>query len=206
MIKISTGILTALAASLRRGDDNVISQHVQRRLEGTGRRFISDIIQMTPLGAGLALAGRAQSFLESGGESEFGLTMPSLPSAPAFVKRFARSLQVEAGKYDRRGGRGRQPPTWRTMGYESRKQWLDDRWRRDWRSQPRNRIGWWIPGRLDYPVAMFSRRQIRIKRIRKESRAMGRAWGKQMFAPKPKQLVVQGNRLPLKRTSSWGRA
>ena len=46
----------------------------------------------------------------------------------------------------------------------SRQQWLDEAWRHNWRSQPRDWHGRWTPGRLKHPYMTKGARRIRAKR------------------------------------------
>jgi hypothetical protein len=51
-------------------------------------------------------------------------------------------------------------PRWRRSAWaRSREDWLENKWKHDWRSQPRNRIGEWIPGRLPYPVVALGQKR-----------------------------------------------
>jgi hypothetical protein len=87
------------------------------------------------------------------------------------IKRFESALGVDAGK-------PRKKFQWQRGGWaKSRQDWLDEGWKHDWRSQPRNFIGWWVPGRLPYPVvtvAKVSRKKRRARKLHRFYREAGR--------------------------------
>jgi hypothetical protein len=76
----------------------------------------------------------------------------------------------------------------RTNWAQSRQDWLDNHWRHDWRSQPRNVLGQWIPGRLNYiaPALMYQGkkpgRTVRtFRKKRRARRAAARKLAKQLM-------------------------
>jgi hypothetical protein len=60
----------------------------------------------------------------------------------------------------------------RTDWATSRDDWLDNRWRHDWRSQPRDARGRWIPGRLQTWYVSTSMRYRGTHAGRKKRRTM----------------------------------
>ena len=71
----------------------------------------------------------------------------------------------------------------------SREDWLNNRWKHDWRSQPRNpATGRWIPGRLDYIASNLQYagtkpgRTVRtFRRKRRARRAAARKMARQLM-------------------------
>jgi len=70
----------------------------------------------------------------------------------------------------------------------SREDWLGNQWKHDWRSQPRNALGKWIPGRLSaiesqlqYKGKKAGRRTKRRRRLRRAARLRGRKMAKMAF-------------------------
>lgn len=79
---------------------------------------------------------------------------------------------------DRRGGPQWRQAKWQRGGWAaSREQWLNEGWKHDWRSQPRDAQGRWIRGRLSYNVApdwSTSRRVKEVRKFRRKYRKAGR--------------------------------
>ena len=101
---------------------------------------------------------------------------------PVRVKtQFLRGLQQEfLGK--KKKGRWRERSAWgRSNWATGRDDWLDNKWRHDWRSQPRDVFGKWVPGRLttaaaalQYKGKKIGRRTKRRRKLRRLSRLRGR--------------------------------
>src|SRR6185437_674263 len=83
------------------------------------------------------------------GEEVLGKLRPgSVPYSSAVKKLLGLLRQSpEAGQQGGSGPHGR----WTHADWaKTRQDWLDNRWRHDWRSQPRDVEGRWVPGRLSY--------------------------------------------------------
>ncbi len=170
------GFLSALSRI-----DQTIGHIVERKIEELGSNVIDGLISATPIGAGLAAVKRFESVIETGGGSEIdrlrgawlnSLRLPVPPGAKIF-----RSFEkpINDATHARRKFR------WQRGGWaRSRQEWLDEGWRHDWRSQPRDLLGRWIPGRLSYPVTdrlPVSRRNRRLRKKRRAYRKIGRSIG-----------------------------
>jgi len=144
----------------------------------------------------------ASDLLESGGTSALNRMgqqwINSLkPSQPAPLRALQRLLgggSTSAGSGRRRGSSRQERIEWlksqgkwqgeqrRRLGGWTRQEWLDNRWRRDWRSQPRvpagtDAGGEWMEGRLDYQISAGStvsrkQRQKRTKLLKAYKRRM----------------------------------
>jgi hypothetical protein len=76
----------------------------------------------------------------------------------------------------------------RTAWAGSRDDWLDNHWRHDWRSQPRDAHGRWIPGRLQYIAINLQYRgrrlgrvKLRKQQLKRVARARGRRSARKLF-------------------------
>ena len=179
MFGINVGTVGKIANALIEGDRNIIEDLVVDKLEDFGRELIARQIHHSPLGEGAEIAQRIAEAHETAGASELErLTKhwlrPRPPRLPGVLGKFHRAFERAYNDTTR----FRKKARWQRGGWaQSRDQWLNDGWRHDWRSQPRNRIGEWIPGRLSYAVSQgsrVSRRVMRIRKLRRARRAVGR--------------------------------
>lgn len=154
--------VTNLAKAAFTGEEELLENILQKKLEGMGQSLI-----MSYLGGPAGTASRIQQAVATGGQSEFDRTrdqflhslMPSGGRAGGVARKIGALFDASGRGYRGRGhGRGRagswQASTWAA----SRQDWLDNHWHHDWRSQPRDEHGRWIPGRLDYIAAQFQYR------------------------------------------------
>jgi hypothetical protein len=155
-----------------------IQRYAEGQVEQIAENFVTSLINATPLGPGLAVARRVSALAESGGMSEVErllsqIRLPSFQGRSFFDKLGNAILNPPTAAPS-----GRRRPKWTRGGWaRSRQEWLDEGWRHDWRSQPRDMRGRWIPGRLDYPLQKklgISRRGRKIRRFRKIHRQAGR--------------------------------
>lgn len=171
MLGISTGILSKLATALINGDENLIEKLIEKKLEDLGEDVIMQLV-----GGPLATAMRVSKAVETGGASEFnrlrnqwlqGIKPPSL-AGTGTIGRLQKAFERNKHLLMRPEGKWQ---TWR----KSRGEWLDESWRHDWRSQPRDpQTGEWVPGRLKHPYISKGARRLRLKR-RKAAREMAKA-------------------------------
>lgn len=175
MFSSSISLLGNLAVALFQGDEGAVGKIVENKFERMGRDLL---MNATPFGSALGVAGRFGEFLETGGMSELdrlgrqwlsGLR-PSTSFPGSGILRRMQNAMMQTGQ--------RRIYNWQRGGWAtSRQDWLENNWRHNWRSQPRDLIGRWIPGRLSYPVSALpkvSRRVRRIRRIRNANRRVGR--------------------------------
>lgn len=174
----STGSLVKLANALMSGDSNIIGTMIEQSVEHAGRDLIRSMLPTDVVGGAMR---RVEQALETKGVSEIERLRRRMlasvrPSSPVnrLTKLLQQSLNQEVSSRRRHG------PIWRRTDWAtSRQHWLEEGWMHDWRSQPRNRIGEWIPGRLPYPVAAIgkpssSRRLRRLRKARKHWRSVGK--------------------------------
>lgn len=168
--------LIKLATALVEGDDSLLVKLLTDKVEQLGRDLISDVIGATAFGAGLSATRRFGRAVETGGASELNRLRDQWLNTvrPARLPGL-RGLQKVLDYQNR----PRRTFKWQRGGWaRSRQEWLDEGWRHDWRSQPRDLRGRWIPGRLDYPLQTklrVSRRLRRLRRVRNANRRVGRA-------------------------------
>lgn len=138
-----TKLLGSLVGSL----DTLIAN----KINDAGKDLITNLILATPLGPGFAAAQRFAQAIESGGANEFerarsqwlNAVKPSFttPSGLGMLKKTANAFEKVAQEQSR-------PTSGHWKWSKSRQEWLDESWKHNWRSQPRDELGRWIPGRL----------------------------------------------------------
>lgn len=167
---------------------SIIKDLLENKIEEVVEHVVMEVIHATgesPLGTGLEIAERAEKFFKSGGASEVNIALGrlGLSSLRGAVNLIAHPPTA------------RREPQWVRSGWaKSRQEWLNESWRHDWRSQPRDLKGRWIPGRLPYPVAGAPRkgtkwgvsrrgRQILARRrMKNKYRKIGRKIGRDFVA------------------------
>ena len=164
MFSIGTGILGSLAKSLFNGEANFLEDLVEKKISDLGKDLINNLISSSPIGIGLQVAKQ----LEGGGANEFkrmrDAWLNSLqPTSPhsGLLGRINNNFQkqvIGASQEQMPGGPGKW--TWS----KSRREWLDESWKHNWRSQPRDSRGRWIKGRLKTIYVGKGARKIRNKR------------------------------------------
>jgi hypothetical protein len=162
-IKWAAGVLDGLLA----GKEDVLANALMHKLESMGEDLISEVIGSV----GGGVAGRVQKAVATGGQSEFdrarskflnGFRPRPIPHA-GIIKKVGGLFQSRAARV-RRGG-SYKPGSWQGSSWAaSREDWLDRQWQHDWRSQPRDEIGRWMPGRLDHIAAQLQYRGKRAGR------------------------------------------
>ncbi len=183
---IGAGLVTKFVVSLL--EDGAIDELLSKKLEDLGEEFIRRQLSI-PTGI---LKG-----LEGGGEDSFDklrdswLNKAKLPHIPHqdFLNKLFTTLEHATDLRKRRHS-GRMAKWQRTAWARSRDDWLDNKWKHDWRSQPRNPVtGQWMPGRLDYADASMryrgskaGRRTKRRRNLRRQARVKGRKAARQLFA------------------------
>ena len=177
LLGLGVSQIARLAAALVEGDDSIIEKIIEKKFEDLGEEFIQQF-----LGGPLETVGRVERAIDTGGASEFDrfrnewLSKVRPPTSfPGLPGKILSKLQDAYNKSDRDIKR-RWSTVWgRTNWASSRQDWLDNRWRHDWRSQPRDVHGRWIPGRLDHiaPALMYSGKHVgrTVRTFRKKRRA-----------------------------------
>ncbi len=192
MFSVGVTTLARLASALMSGDENEIEKLVQRRLDYAGVTLVKSLrgIEPAQLLTAFKAAWRVYRELEIDQTSEvdrkrrlwLNALRPPVFTGSRFLYNFAKAMARTAGE-DLSTGESRnkwQGKTWAAR----RKEWLNNRWMHDWRSQPRNRIGEWIPGRLEFPVSYtlpLSRRLRRLRKRRQQYRKIGRTIGQSVI-------------------------
>jgi hypothetical protein len=173
-IKFAAGVLDKLLT----GKSDELGDILAHKLESMGEDLLMEFVG-GPLGA----AQRVSTAVATGGQSEFdkardeflrGLKPGPLPHA-GLIRKVGRLFGAGGG-----GGRSRRPGqarpgSWQASSWaSSREDWLDKQWQHDWRSQPRDILGRWIPGRLEYISSQLQyrgkragRKTLRRRKLRK---------------------------------------
>ncbi len=159
-----------------------LAKLVEDKVVEFGSEAIMTAIASSPAGAAFVAVNRFTSFVETRGASELEF---------ANINKFNFKLQGQELLEKMQNSlttstRPRRLSEWQKTNWaKSRQEFLDDAWKHDWRSQPRNRIGEWIEGRLAYPALSAkrvgkgkqktSRERRRINRYRRFGRAAARS-------------------------------
>lgn len=154
----------------------LIQEIVEGKIEKVATALVMEAINATPI-------GRVSSFVRSGGVSEVKKLLGPISS----LRGGDLTSKLDSAFYSTLGfdhPTDRRKPQWTRGGWaRSRQEWLNESWRHDWRSQPRDLKGRWIPGRLDHPVQgaprrgstfSVSRRGRKIRRFKSRYKAAGR--------------------------------
>lgn len=162
----SVKFATDLGQALLTGEGGgVLVKILQRKLEEAGRDLLLEHLPASSGGI-----GRLRTAIATGGQSEFNRARdqflnqfrPRQTPYSGMLRRLESSFLARGNKRRRRI----RPGTWQASNWAtSRQDWLDNRWRHDWRSQPRDALGRWIPGRLDYIAADLQWRGKRTGRV-----------------------------------------
>src|SRR5512139_443302 len=175
MISVSTGLLGKLASALISGDENIIEKLIEKKLEDMGEDLLMQLVSSAL--PGMVVAQRAARAVETGGASEFNrlrnewlsaVTPASLPGT-GMISRLQKAFEKNKHLLTRPEGKWQ---TWK----KSRQEWLDESWRHDWRTQPRDPHGRWTPGRLRHPYISKGARRIRRARRKAAREAVRAAW------------------------------
>jgi hypothetical protein len=155
---------------------NDLESIVKKKIEELGEEFIRE-----QAAGAFSGAKRISDAIETGGGSEITRLAErairyGIPD-PITHARLLRKVQGAIDNKRRKGSGAWANTTWAS----SRDDWLDNKWRHDWRSQPRNVLGQWIPGRLNYindqmkwRGSRIGRRTKRRRKLRRRARMMGR--------------------------------
>lgn len=173
-------------------DGGAIDKILSDKLEKLGE----DLLMKSLAGpfAGVGNIERISEALKTGGTSEFerlgenwlrALQPPKVVSSAYTPLR--RRVHGQHGQLHKQA--------WsRTDWARSRDDWLDNRWQHDWRSQPRDVRGRWMPGRLEYVAANMQyrgSRKGRVKRrkaqLKRAARTRGRRAARKLFKQMRKQ-------------------
>ena len=164
--------LASLATALINGDDNSLERLIVGKFEHMGEELLMQLMGQFVTSPSFQQIPFVQEYERTRQQFLNGLTPTPLPAG----QKVLNALQgLFAAKTMGAGGPGK-PARWeRTDWATSRQDWLDNRWRHDWRSQPRDVRGRWIPGRLDYIASSLMYRGHRVGRLTKKKRRLLRA-------------------------------
>ncbi len=184
---VSTGVLGQLVASILRDEGNVIEDLIFDKVKEIGKEKIKELVEETPLGEPLGEAFSARKrfmdAIESGGATEFKRArdrwLNDLKHSLDYKKsgqgatRFAKKIE---NFFNQTAQENSKPEGGFWKWSKSRQEWMDEGWKHDWRSQPRNLIGRWIPGRLNRIYV-----SPRFKKVRAARRRAVRKMVKEMY-------------------------
>jgi hypothetical protein len=194
-VAFGIGVMGQLVGKLAANNFALIDAILTNKLEQLGENTLLNAL--APLN-GAGPAKRIVDAIESGGMSEIDKLgeefLHKLTPKPGELG--GRVLGI-AGRYRIHGQHGpASSAAWaRTDWATSRDDWLDNRWKHDWRSQPRDLRGRWIPGRLNYvPLALQYRgsRKGRVKRRKMRARAFGRLRARRLLGIERKRRRKAG--------------
>jgi hypothetical protein len=181
-------VLEVFAESLIKGDVAIFEKFFEEKLEDIGKEFIKEHLDIA-LPPQFSVLSRVVEAVESRGQSEFKrffaehIKPRGIPWLEKIQNAFTDALK---SANDAMFPNGKLPQWMHADWATSRMQWISEKWRHDWRSQPRNLQGEWIPGRLPYPVGgilVMSRRMRRLMRQRRQQRKLVRRATKSLGLP-----------------------
>jgi hypothetical protein len=193
MLAPNVGQIASLVGAMLEGG---LEKVLEDKLEGLGEEYLMKYLAGPFDGAGQrisqAIKTGGASEIERLGQDWLNAAMPRPLPGSAFLNKMQNALVVSGQQPSRRrihGAHGAGSEAWsRTDWASSRDDWLGNRWRHDWRSQPRDEHGRWVPGRLDYIAIALQyqgtrkgrskRRKLRLRRL---ARTRGRRAAKKLF-------------------------
>lgn len=171
-----TSVLGQLAASLLEGEENVIEKIIGKKIEELGKGLISDLVKASIGDLAKKSAKNLGQAILGGTPNEFKRARdlwlnavhetPLTGPASKLSMKLQKAFQIAAREQTR-------PEEGHWKWSKSRQDWLNENWKHDWRSQPRDKIGRWIPGRLKTIFVSPSLKKVRSARrraIRKQVR------------------------------------
>lgn len=172
--------LGKLAESLIAGEDNFITKLVGKKIESLGKNLIDDLIKQSFGRGAKDFAETLGNAILAGTPAEFKRARdqwlnavkekPLSSQASKLSMQLQKAFQIQAQEQSR-------PDQGHWKWSKSRRDWLNEDWKHDWRSQPRDKVGRWIPGRLKTIYISTGAKKIRSARrraIRKQVREMMR--------------------------------
>jgi hypothetical protein len=189
MLGANVGQIAKLVSALIEGDDSLLEKIIDDKLNSLGEEFLMKALA-GPFGGtdtrmGDALRSGGLSELEHLGQKVLSSGLPA-PWQKIISSAYAPLRRRTHGEHSLRSA-----SAWaRTDWASSRDDWLDNRWRHDWRSQPRDARGRWIPGRLNtiyvpnelrYRGAHPGRRKRRKMKLHRLERLRGRRAARSLF-------------------------
>ena len=176
-----------------------LEKTLESKLEGLGENFL-----MGYLAGPFGMTQRINQAVQTGGISELqGLGADWLqslkPTEPLTDSPLVNSVVsvLRAASMARIVGLTPRQPGVAPIGPCSRDDWLDNHWRHDWRSQPRDEHGRWIPGRLQYILDSMRwrgrklwRARLRQLQLKRTARNRGRRAARKIFKQLRKQHAV----------------
>jgi hypothetical protein len=156
---------------------NDIEALVKKKLEEMGAEFLAGYLPGTS-----ATSQRINQAIQTGGLSEINRLGETALQNMLPARWYAPLRRRIHGEHSPRSHAAWARTDWAT----SRQDWLDNKWFHDWRSQPRDARGRWIPGRLQwindelkYPGTRPGRRKLKKLRARRLGRRVGRRAARQ---------------------------
>ena len=181
---IGSGYVAKLVTSLIEGGglDNLLS----KKLEALGEDFLR-----AQLGGSFGALGGQEQF-DKLRSNWLNKAKGATPYKGFLDKLFGVLDSATQAKGGGRGGVGKNAKWSRSGWARSRSEWLDNHWKHDWRSQPRNpETGQWMAGRLDqidsslrYSGTKAGRKTKRRRKLRTQARARGRKAARKMLGLK----------------------
>lgn len=170
-----------------------IEKLIVGKVASYGLNVVMGALAETPVGMALEFMKKASEFVEFGESEELGMLARAKLGNLKFkfegkelinkaIEKFSEAMDEQLHP-----AAGEHLANWQYNNWAmSREDWLANRWRHDWRSQPRNRIGEWTPGRLPYPQVgstaigkgkvKTSRRRRRLARYRRYGRIAAKSF------------------------------
>jgi hypothetical protein len=190
------GQIAKLVAGLISGEGNLIDKILASKLDQLGEGFLKKQLGgELDFGAGIGLPKfRSHNDFDKLRRAWFSQsTGPAFKGPEDLFEKIFSTMEAQDTRSSPGGGTGntkRARARWtKTDWARSRSEWLDNKWKHDWRSQPRDAItGRWLPGRLDniaatlrYQGSKAGRKTLRRRKQRRKARLSGRRAARKLF-------------------------
>jgi hypothetical protein len=187
---MAVGQIAKLVAALIAGPGNLIDGMLATKLEALGEDFLRKQLS----GSFGALSGmpkfHASSEFNQLRDAWFKLGHGNAGKHGDFIEKLFSTMEKAGSDKAPGGANRRKRARWtKTEWARSRQDWLDNKWKHDWRTQPRSVVtGRWLPGRLDnvaatlrYQGTTVGRRTLRRRKQRRKAKLSGRRAARKLF-------------------------
>jgi hypothetical protein len=194
MLGISVNDFVSLGEAMLSGKNNAVSNLIENKLQSLGQKMVTDMVGQVVTAPSFAQIPIISDF-QRGRDQWLNAILRPLQQLPGPLGTFANAAGLGSYSQVPMGQRGAHAgPAWqRTDWAASRQDWLDNKWKHDWRSQPRDILGRWMPGRLDYIPSALQYTHSRAGRVLRKRRQQQRA-RRAAYRPLARQFIA-----------SWGR-
>jgi hypothetical protein len=170
-------------------DGGALDKVIQSKLDNIGEDYLKKVLS----GGFGSVAGlpkfRTNASFDGLRKAWFEQAHGAAKGHEDFLEKLFSTVE-RVGETKSSGGSRRKRARWtKTEWARSRQDWLDNKWKHDWRTQPRDAVsGRWLPGRLDnvaatlrYQGSKAGRRTLRRRKQRRTAKLQGRRAARKLF-------------------------